>query len=342
MKDRDGRKISNQAMEEIRKRAVQRVQDGESPEIVIKALGFTRACIYNWLARYRAGGWDALRSGPKSGRPPKLDGSQIAWIYNTVTEKDPQQLKLPFALWTCGMIANVIKKELGVDLSISSVSRLLRQLGLSPQKPLRRAYQQNPEAVDEWKKKVFPEIKKKAKKLGATIYFADESGVRSDYHSGRTWGRKGETPVVETTGARFSVNVIAAIDTRGSMRFMTTKETVHSERVCQFLYKLMHDNEGPVFLIWDGHPTHKSKKVKDCINSFNGKLEVYVLPSYSPSLNPTEQVWGNVKAHGTGRMSISGPDKFKSIIIGRLRRLQKLPRIIRSFFRHPECAYILT
>src|SRR6056297_64320 len=341
MNTQDGRKIGPKAMEEIRIRAVQRVQDGESPEVVIKALGFTRACIYNWLARYRGGGWDALKSGKQSGRPSKLAGSHIAWIYSTVKDKDPQQLKLPFALWTCSMVADVIKKKFGIKLSLSSVSRLLRQLGFSSQKPLHRAYQQNPEAVAEWKNKVFPEIKKRAKKLGAKIYFADEAGVRSDYHSGKTWAPKGQTPVVESTGARFSVNMIAAIDTRGSMRFMTSKGTIDSEKVCEFLKKLMHDSEGPAFVIWDGHPTHRSKKVKDCVESFNGRLEIYFLPSYSPQLNPAEQVWNNVKAHGTGRKSISGPDKFKSMIIGRLRKLQKLPQIVSSFFRHPDCVYTL-
>lgn len=342
MKTQDGRKLGPKTMEEIRIRAVQRVQDGESPEVVIKALGFSRACIYNWLARYRAGGWHALRTGAKSGRPSKLDGSQMAWIYNTIRDKDPQQLKLPFALWTYEMVADVVKKYLGVKLSISSVSRLLRQLGFSPQKPLRRAYQKNPDAVDEWKNIVFPQIKKRAKKMGATIYFADESGVRSDYHSGKTWGVKGKTPVIESTGARFSVNMITAISTRGQMRFMTTKETVHSQRICDFLKKLMHDNEGPVFVIWDGHPTHKSKQVKECIETFEGRLEIYFLPSYSPELNPAEQVWNNVKSHGTGRKAISGPDKFKAMITSRLKRLQKLPRIILGFFRHPECSYILS
>lgn len=341
MKKHDGRKLDPKTMEEIRTRAVQCVQDGESPEVVIKALGFCRACIYNWLARYRSGGWHALKTGKRSGRPNKLNGSQIAWIYRTIRDNNPQQLKFPFALWTREMVVSLIKKQFGIKLSASSVGRLLRQIGFSCQKPLYRAYQQNPEAVAKWKEEVFPQIKKEAKKLGASIYFEDESGVRSDFHAGRTWAQKGSTPVVQSTGARFSLNMIAAISTRGQMRFMSVKGTIHAEEVCDFLRRLMYNAEKPVFLIWDGHPVHKSRKVKKCIESFDGQLKVFVQPSYSPELNPTEQVWNQVKTHGVGRKVVFGPDQLKSAVISQLLKLQKLPKIVRSFFKHPDCAYII-
>jgi len=342
MKTQDGRKLSPKTLEEIRTRAVQRVQAGESPEIVIKTLGFSRACIYNWLARYRAGGWHALKTGSRTGRPKKLGGKQIAWIYKTVVDKDPLQMKFPFALWTRSMIAIVIRRKFGIKLSDSSVGRLLRQLGLSCQKPLYRAYQQNSEAVKEWKERVFPDIKKKAKKVGATIYFQDESGIRSDFHSGRTWAVKGQTPLIEATGARFGLNMVGAISTQGQLRFMVVKGSVNSEKICDFLERLMHNAENPVFLIWDGHPTHRSKKVKEYIASFNGKLKVFFLPSYSPELNPIEQAWNNVKGHGIGRKKIFGPDQLKAALLGHLRKLQKLPAIVKSFFRHPDCAYTMS
>jgi len=341
MKTQDGRKLSPKTLEEIRRRAVQRVQDGESPEKVIETLGFARACIYNWLARYRAGGWHGLITGSRTGRPKKLNGSQLSWIYRTVVDNDPLQMKFPFALWTRSMIAVVIWRQFGIKLSDSSVGRLLRQLGLTCQKPLFRAYQKSPEAVEQWKQTVFPVIKKRAAKLGATIYFQDESGIRSDFHSGTTWAPKGQTPVIEVTGARFSLNMIGAIDMRGQLRFVVVKGSVSGEQICDFLIRLMHNAEKPVFLIWDGHPTHRAKKVKQCIASFEGKLEVYTLPSYSPELNPTEQVWNNVKNHGIGRKKVFGPDQLKSMVIGHLRRLQKLPSIVKSFFRHPECKYTL-
>jgi transposase len=341
MEKLDGRKISPQAMEEIRIRAVQRVQAGESPETVIKTLGFARACIYNWLARYRAGGWHALKTGSRSGRPKKLDGRQINWIYRTIRDKDPIQLKFSFALWTRSMIAALIKRQFGKKLSKTSVGRLLHQLGFSCQKPLYRAYQRDPELVKQWKEEVFPQIQIRAKKEGATRYFQDESGVRSDFHSGTTWALKGQTPVVESTGARFGLNMMAAITPRGQMQFMIVKGTVRAEQICEFLNRLMHGHENKVFLIWDGHPTHRSKLVKECIASFDGRLEIFLLPSYSPDLNPIEQLWNHTKTNGSGRKPITGPDQLKSIIINKLRSLQKLSGKIASFFRHPDCEYIV-
>jgi transposase len=342
MEKLDGRKISPKAMEEIRIRAVQRVQAGESPEKVIKTLGFARACIYNWLARYRAGGWHALRTGDRSGRPKKLSGAQIRWIYKTIRDKDPRQLKFAFALWTRPMIADLIKRKFAIKLSRTSVGRLLHQLGFSCQKPLYRAYQRDSELVKQWKEQIFPQIQKRAKKEGATIYFQDESGIRSDFHSGTTWALKGQTPVVETTGARFGLNMMAAITPRGQMHFMLVHGRVNANRVCEFLKRLMHGHNKKVFLIWDGHPTHKAKKVKKCIESYDGRLEIFVLPSYSPDLNPIEQLWKHTKSNGVGRQSVSGPDQLKKSVISKLRSLQKLPAIIASFFRHPDCRYVLT
>ena len=327
-------------MDEIRARAVQRVQAGESPEVVIKTLGFARACIYNWLARYREGGWHALRTGQRSGRPKKLNSSQIKWVYKAIRDKDPLQLKFTFALWTRSMIAELIKRQFGLKLSLTSVGRLLKQLGFSCQKPLYRAYQRDPELVKQWKEQVFPQIQKRAKREGAVIYFQDESGVRSDFHSGTTWALKGHTPIIETTGARFGLNMMAAITPRGQMHFIIIKGTVQADRVCEFLKRLMHGKEHKVFLIWDGHPTHKSKKVKACVDTFGGRLEIFLLPPYSPDLNPIEQLWHHTKGNGVGRQVIKGPDQLKTAVINKLRSLQKLPGKIASFFRHPDCAYI--
>ena len=191
------------------------------------------------------------------------------------------------------MIADLIKRQFGIKLSRTSVGRLLNQLGFTCQKPLYRAYQRDPEAVRQWKEKDFPEIQKRAQKEGAVIFFQDESGIRSDAHAGKTWALKGKTPVVESTGARFGLNMIAAITPKGELNFMLVQGPVQAVQICDFLKRLMKTRNQKVFLIWDGHPTHRSKQVKKCIDSFEGRLEVFFLPPYSPDLNPIEQLWNH-------------------------------------------------
>jgi transposase len=194
MSERDGRKLSHATLEEIRIRAVRRVEAGESPEDVIRTLGFSRPRIYEWLAFYREGGVEALKAKPISGRPMKLASKAVEWVYKTVTTRNPLQLKFEFALWTRQMVRELIRERFGVRLSEVSVGRLLRKLGLSPQRPLARAYQRDPELVETWLRQEYPAIEQAAKRAGAQIFFADEANIRSDYHSGTTWAPMGQPP----------------------------------------------------------------------------------------------------------------------------------------------------
>jgi transposase len=337
----DGRRLDHKTREKIRIRAVKLVEQGHSPEQVIKALGFHRSCIYEWLAKYREGGTSALETKPLAGRPKKIDGRQMKKIYDIVTMKNPLQLKFELALWTRDMVRDLIRDKFGVRLSLVSVGRMLKKMGLSPQKPLHRAYQQDPELVQQWIENEFPKIKKMARKARADIYFGDEASVRSDYHSGTTWALKGQTPVVQTTGARFSVNMISAISPSGKLRFMTIDGLFNAVKFIEFLKRLIHNAKKPVFLVVDGHPTHKAKKVRQFIESTNGKLRLFVLPPYSPELNPDELVWNNLKNQRVGRKRIVGPDDLKCKIISSLRSLQKMPRKIKGFFRQKHVRYIL-
>ena len=339
MNEFDGRKIDRKALEEIRIRAVKRVEAGESPEVVIKALGLTRARIYEWIAKYREGGIEALRRRKASGRPPKLSGNALQKIYRMVVGKDPRQLKFPFALWTRGMVRELIRRELDVRLSDVSVGRLLHKLGLSPQRPVHRAYQQNQALVVDWMAKDFPKIKKMAKDAGADIFFGDEDSVRSDYHSGTTWAPKGKTPVVVTTGARFKVNVISAISPKGELRFMATENNVNAKVFCEFLSCLLADATAPVFLIVDNHSVHRSAEVQKFVSETEGKLKIFYLPPYSPELNPDELVWNYLKNHHTGRMSHSGKKEFHERVITIMQSLQLLKDKVKGFFRHPIIKY---
>jgi transposase len=335
----DGRKLSHKTLEEIRIRAVLAVQSGQSPEQVIASLGMGRRGIYRWLAAYAAGGKEALRAKKLFGRTPKVSPNQMQWIYRTVTGKNPLQLKFQFALWTREMVKDLIKSKFGISISLVSVGRLLAKLGLTCQRPLFRAYQQNPVQVDEWMKKEYPRIAAKAKAEGAEIYFADEAGIRSDYHSGTTWAPRGQTPKVKATGARFGLNMISGITKKGAMRFMVTDKGVTAAVFCTFIDRLAHNQTRKIYLIVDGHPVHRSGRVQQHVDSYNGKVRLFRFPSYSPERNPDELVWNSVKPR-VGRSFVSCPGELKSKVIGALRWLQKSPRKVRAFFNHPELSYI--
>src|ERR1039458_10170490 len=202
MQENDARRLDHHTLEALRERAVRKVQEGESPEVVARVLGLNRSTVYGWLAQYRRGGWGALKAKPLFGRPPKLDGRSLSWIFDTVTRKNPLQMKFAFALWTREMVAKLIKDKYGIRLAANSVGRLLAQLGITPQRPLYQALERDPSLVTKWLKTEFPKIKKAAQTQGADIYFGDAAHIRSDHHAGRSWGKKGETPIVVTTGAR--------------------------------------------------------------------------------------------------------------------------------------------
>ena len=335
----DGRKLSHAKLEEIRFQAVKAVQEGQVPTAVARTMGLYTNRIFVWLAMYRAGGWDALRASKGTGRPKRLTGRQIQWIYNTITMKSPLQLKLPFALWTRPQIRTILYREFRVRLSLTSIGRLLAQLGLTCQKPLFRAYQQNPSLVEQWLNKEYPRIRAMAKREGAEIFFEDESGVRSDFHSGTTWAPRGKTPVVRVTGQRFSLNMISAISPKGSLRFMVVRGGVGARVFIEFLKRLMQGRRRRVFLIVDGHPSHRSKSARRYVDSLSGKLKLFFLPPYSPELNPDEFVWNDVKNNGVARTLVHGPSDLHRVVLGRLRYLQKRPKIVRSFFQAPDTCY---
>lgn len=311
MNNTDARKLDHKTLTEIRKRAVATVQKGESPEKVAKALGINRVTIYGWLSLYRNGGWGNLDAKKRGGRPAKLDGKALRWIYKTVAEKNPLQLKFTFALWTAKMVGQLIREKYGIELSKASVCRLLGQLGLSPQRPVWRAYQQKPEDVQRFLNQEYPKIKALAKRMHAQIFFGDEAGVRSDHHSGTTWAPRGKTPVVSSTGARFGLNLISAVSAQGEFRFMITHGRVGARVFIDFIKRLIHNAPGPIFLIVDGHPAHKAIIVKKFVESSKDKFRLFFLPAYSPELNPDERVWNDLKNSAIGRKTIANPFSLK-------------------------------
>jgi transposase len=327
---------------EERLQAVQLLKEGNEAAVVARMFNVSRAMLFRWQQKYDQGGPVALETKKTAGPASRLSPTQLSKLYAIITGSDPRQLEFDFGLWTRKIIRELIRREFGVKLSEVQVGRLLNKIGLSPQRPLYRAYQQDPERVEEWKKSAYPKIRKLAAEEGASIFFADEASIRTDHHAGTTWAPVGQTPVVITTGERKSVNMISAISPRGELRFRVQEGKMNAGKFIDFLKALLDSVPGKIFLIVDGHPVHKAKKVSEFVKEkADGRLSIFFLPPYSPDLNPDEWVWNNVKNDRIGRSVIMSADDLKAKAIGALRRLQKLPGIVRGFLRDPKLAYIL-
>ena len=340
MRENDGRKLDHKTLETLRLRAVAQIEGGAHPEAVAAVPGLHRSAVFGWVAKYREGGQAALKARPVPGRPPKLSGPQLRRLYTLIVGADPRQMQFEFALWTREMVREVIRREFKVALSVVSVGRLLRKLGLSPQRPLHRAYEQDPEAVRRWKEETYPAIRAAAEAEGATVCFCDEAGIRSDYHAGTTWSPAGQTPVVKNTGQRYAVNMISVVTAKGALRFAVYEGTTSAATFIDLCQRLLHDAPGPVYLVVDGHPAHRATATKKFAAATAGRLKLCFLPGYSPELNPDERVWKNVKHDRIAKAGITSKRDLKAKAAGALRRLQKRPGLIRAFFADPHLRYI--
>ena len=264
----------------------------------------------------------------------------MKWIYNAVTLGNPQHFQFEFCLWTLNTLRALIKRELGIELSKSSVSRLLSHLGLSAQSPIFKSYKQDPRKVEQYLAETFPEAVAQAREMGADIYFVDEASVRSDAHRGLTWGKVGETPVIKDSGGRFSLHVISAVSPRGDMRFSFIEERMNSKKFILFLTKLYKDAGKPILVITDNARYHHSKETQRFIEQQEGDILLAFLPAYSPELNPDEQVWNHAKARLSKRAIFNKQD-MKYHLVSILRSIQKQISLVKSFFKMPDTAYIL-
>jgi transposase len=339
---RDGRSLDRQTQEAIRLMAIERIREGERPAEVIEAYGFNRTTIYKWIkASFRPGvGIKALRSTKATGRPRSLTPRQEQQVFRWINGRDPRQFGLDFGLWTRAVVAELIEKKFGVNLGLTAVGELLARLGLTPQKPLQRAYQRDPQAIERWQRETYPAIARQAKAEGAEVFFWDESGFRADTVHGKTWGVRGQTPVVERPGQRQSVSAASAVTAQGAFWFCVYEGALNGELFVELLKKMMHRRRKPVHLILDSLPAHKRAIVSEYVASTEGRLTLHFLPGYAPDLNPDELVWSHVKRTGTARRPLQRGETLREKIEEQLAKIQKLPSLIRSFSR-PHLSPIL-
>lgn len=336
----DGRTLSHSASETIRIMAVRRVNEGESPSEVIKSYGLCRTSIYRWLRASKRRGEAALKSLPSPGRPCRLTDHEKKQVRRWICGKDPRQYGFDFGLWTRRIVGDLVKSRFGKTLEVTAVGRLLADLDITPQKPLRRAYERDPRAIAKWKTDEYPKLRARAKRRGADIFFLDEAGIRSDAPLQRTWGAKGKTPEVFTSGQRQSVNAISAVNARGAFWYDVYTGRFNAGRFVEFLRTFLRTRRRPVFLVVDGHPAHRAKIVAHYVQSLQGRLELHFLPGYAPELNPDEFVWNHLRQRGTSKKPLKRGESLRSRVETDLRAIQKDRPLVRAFFHAESVAYI--
>src|SRR5437867_10250034 len=335
----DGRTLSHETSETIRRLAVQRVKEGAAPSGVIKSYGLCRTTIYKWLTAERRGGTAALKARKHPGRKPALAPRQKLQVRRWINGKDPRQYGFDFGLWTRQIVAALIAQKFGVRLGVTAVGRLLAELDITPQKPLRRAYERDPVAIKRWTTTVFPRVRARAQRARARIFVLGEAGVRSDQVLGRTWGLRGQTPEVPTSGRRQSVNAISTVNARGEFWYEIYTERLNATRFITLLTHFMRRRKGKVFLILDGHPADIAKAVARYVQSLRGRLELHFLPGYAPELNPDEFVWNHLKCQGVSKTPLRRDESLRSRVQADLAAIKSRPALVRSFFHAPSVAY---
>ena len=336
----DGRTLDHKTLEHLRIQAVRRVvEDGEQPSKVMASMGLCRTTIYPWLEAYKENGFNALAESISKGPEPLLNDAQRQQVKRWILGKDPRQYGFDFGLWSRRIVQQLIQEKLSVEMCLTTVGKLLASLDITPQKPLRRAYERDPIAVQHWLDHGYPQLSKRAKKEGAKIFFLDEAGFQSDPPLGKTYGLKGHTPVVQTSGQRQSINVISAINARGEFWAATYDAKLNSETFVLFLQDFMKGQKGKVFLVMDGHPSHKARAVQKYVESLEGRLELHRLPTYSPDLNPDEFVWSHMKNNGVSKKPLKQNESLRQRVETDLLNLYSNPELVRSFFMAPSVAY---
>lgn len=337
---KDARSLPAAAQEDLRRKAVAAVRSGMSQVEAARVFGVTRQAVGRWVGTSREQGTAALRA-KRRGRPAQiqLSAGEASWVRRQIVNRTPDQLALKFFLWTREAVRELIKAEFGIGLSVWTVARYLKAWGFTPQKPIRRAFEQSPIEVQRWLNETYPGIRAQALREKAEIYWGDETGMRSDHSAGRSYGRRGQTPVIRSSGKRFGCNMISAITNRGRLYFMVFGEEFNAPVFLRFLKRMLQQIRRKVFLILDGHPVHRSRIAKAWLAKNERRLRVFFLPGYSPELNPDELLNQDVKTNAVGRKPPIDADDLMANVRGFMHGRQRTPEIVRNYFRGRHVSY---
>jgi transposase len=336
---RDARSLDHAVLEEMRRLAVRRVLAGESQADVATSMQVHHCTVWKWVAAYRARGDKALVSRKSSGRPSTLTDRQMARLRRLIVGRNPMQLNFGVALWTIPIIRQLVERLFGIALHETTIARILHKLGLTPQKPTRRAFQRDDDACQRWATLEFPAIVREARRKQATLLFLDESAMHEDGAVATTWGPKGERPQVRVSGSRRRTNIISAVSPRGRLWFRCFRGTLTAARFIEFLRALQHDVRGEIVLVLDRHTAHTAAMTRRYLLTLGRRLTVHYLPAYAPDMNPDEHVWAHLKMLFR-RDPLARFEDFDGSVQLTMENIAADRTLVKSFFGHPEVAYV--
>ena len=343
MDKEDARFQTLDRLHERRKQVVRLHRQGLGVMRIVSLSGLSYPTVRATIERYDEGGAAAIkpaRRGKRAGQGRSLSVAQEASIQRTICDKRPEQLKMEFALWSRAAVMQLIERECGITLSVRGVGTYLSRWGFTPQKPIKKAYEQRPEAVQAWLTEQYPEIEQRAKAEGAEIHWGDETAPVNTDVRGRSYAPAGKTPVAYAVGGtRQKLSMIATVTNQGKTRWMIIDDAFNTDRLIEFLDALIRDAGRKVFLILDNLRVHHAKLVKAWVAERADKIELFYLPSYSPELNPEERLNADLKYAIGSKVPARTKARLKAAATEHMHKLEQSPERIRSYFQDPRVKY---
>ena len=342
MDKQDLRSLSSIEKLVLRKRAIRMIKQGVKKKDVVTQLGVNKNTVTNWWQSYQEKGSKSYhydKPGLKSGDKKLLTDQQELAIQEMIVDKMPDQLKLDFALWTRKAVKELVEREFGIVIALTTIGDYLRRWGYTPQKPKKRAYEQCPKEVQKWLDEEYPKIKAQAKEEGAEIHWADETGVKNQCHHGRSYAPRGKTPVKKGMSKRFSVNMISSVTNQGKVQFMIYSDTMNSDKFIEFLGQLIKSSQKKLYVILDNLRVHHSKPVKQWTEENKEDIELFFLPSYSPELNPDEYLNCDLKQGMSMKKSPKTKEQLQNNVQEHMQMLASSSERVKKYFKHKAIQY---
>ena len=343
MKKKDARNLSSEQQQLLRIKAVDMVfKHNYTQRATAAALEVSRTHVNRWCKAFGEGGYAALelgRRGRKANEKRLLQPHQCAAVVNIIRDKTPDQEKVPFVLWERVAVRELIQQKFGVTIALRTVSDYLKRWGMTPQRPVERAREQNPKAVETWLKETYPAIKERAKKEGATILWGDETGVQNGANAGRSFAPKGQTPIIKKQGKKLRVNMVSVVSNKGEVRFKIYTSKMTQQLFIDFLKQVLKTFDKKAFVIVDNLKVHHGKLVEKWVDENKGRVELFFIPSYSPELNPDEYLNRDLKKNVNRASAPRSIEELKDNLLAFMRKIQKLPKRVQKYFKSKHIAY---